>query len=155
MTDLDVVRALSVLAQQSRLQIFRQLVVAGNTGMTPTQISAALGLPGTGLSFHLKELANAGLITQERDGRNLIYRAALSLFHFAGYSGGVEIVLKKHIPTAAGLGGGSSDAATTLMALNDLCSLNFSRSELMKIGAKLGADVPFFMDKIGPIGHQP
>ena len=75
MTDLDVVRALSALAQQSRLQIFRQLVVAGNTGMTPTQISAALGLPGTGLSFHLKELANAGLITQERDGRNLIYRA--------------------------------------------------------------------------------
>ncbi|HOC60199.1 MAG TPA: 4-(cytidine 5'-diphospho)-2-C-methyl-D-erythritol kinase [Smithellaceae bacterium] len=79
------------------------------------------------------------------DENNLIYRAALSLFHFAGYSGGVEIVLKKHIPTAAGLGGGSSDAATTLMALNDLCSLNFSRSELMKIGAKLGADVPFFM----------
>ena len=76
MTDHDVVRALSALAQQSRLQIFRQLVVAGAAGMTPTQIATALGLTSTGLSFHLKELANAGLITQERDGRNLIYRAA-------------------------------------------------------------------------------
>lgn len=76
MTEHDVVRALSALAQQSRLQIFRKLVIAGDGGLTPTQISAALGLPGTALSFHLKELANAGLITQERDGRNLIYRAA-------------------------------------------------------------------------------
>lgn len=78
MTDQDVVRGLAAMAQLSRLQIFRQLVVAGDSGMTPTQLSVALGLPGTGLSFHLKELANAGLITQERDGRNLIYRAEFS-----------------------------------------------------------------------------
>lgn len=76
MTEHDVVRALAALAQQSRLQIFRQLVVAGDAGLTPTRISAALELPSTSLSFHLKELANASLITQERDGRNLIYRAA-------------------------------------------------------------------------------
>jgi DNA-binding transcriptional ArsR family regulator len=76
MTEQHVVRALAALAQLSRLQIFRQLVVAGDVGMTPTQLSAALGLPNTSLSFHLKELTHADLITQERDGRNLIYRAA-------------------------------------------------------------------------------
>ena len=78
MNEQAVVRALSALAQQSRLQVFRQLVVAGQRGMTPTQLSQALQLPGSALSFHLKELTHAGLITQERDGRNLIYRAAFS-----------------------------------------------------------------------------
>ncbi len=75
MTESDAVRALAALAQQSRLQIFRQLVVAGVEGMTPSRLTEALGVPGTALSFHLKELTHAGLITQERDGRNLIYRA--------------------------------------------------------------------------------
>ena len=75
MNEKDIVRALAALAQQSRLQIFRQLVVAGMDGMTPTRLSEALGVPSTALSFHLKELTNASLITQERDGRNLIYRA--------------------------------------------------------------------------------
>lgn len=78
MNDVDVVRALSALAQQTRLQIFRQLVVAGSQGMTPTRLAEALCLQGTALSFHLKELTHAGLITQERDGRNLIYRAAFA-----------------------------------------------------------------------------
>ncbi len=79
------------------------------------------------------------------DEQNLVYRAAQALFSHAGYQGGVEIILNKKIPSAAGLGGGSSDAATTLVALNDLCSLNVCQAELMKIGAKLGADVPFFI----------
>ncbi|MEN6508986.1 MAG: 4-(cytidine 5'-diphospho)-2-C-methyl-D-erythritol kinase [Smithella sp.] len=77
--------------------------------------------------------------------KNLVYRAARAIFEHTGYTGGVEIVLNKKIPSAAGLGGGSSDAATTLTTLNDLCSLNVSQSDLMKIGAKLGADVPFFV----------
>jgi DNA-binding transcriptional ArsR family regulator len=76
MTDLEVVRALGALAQSSRLQIFRALVVAGPAGITPSGLGESLGLPATALSFHLKELVNAGLITQERAGRNLIYRAA-------------------------------------------------------------------------------
>ncbi|MRR17974.1 MAG: 4-(cytidine 5'-diphospho)-2-C-methyl-D-erythritol kinase, partial [Deltaproteobacteria bacterium] len=76
---------------------------------------------------------------------NLIYRAALALFRYTGYEAGVEIVLTKHIPSAAGLGGGSSDAATTLMAINDLCSFGLGKTDLMKLGAKLGADVPFFI----------
>ena len=76
MKDQEVVRVLAALAQASRLQIFRQLVVAGPAGMTPTQLSEALSMQATALSFHLKELTQAALITQERDGRNLIYRAA-------------------------------------------------------------------------------
>ena len=78
MTEQDVVKALGALAQHSRLQIFRHLVVAGEGGLTPGRLSEALGLPATGLSFHLKELTHAGLITQQRDGRNLIYRASIT-----------------------------------------------------------------------------
>jgi len=77
--------------------------------------------------------------------QNLIYRAAQTIFNHTGYRNGVEIILNKYIPSAAGLGGGSSDAAATLMTLNDLCSLGLSKTELMKLGAKLGADVPFFI----------
>ena len=72
----DVVRSLSALAQASRLQVFRALVVAGRPGLTPGDIAQTLALPAATLSFHLKELAHAGLVTQERSGRHLIYRAA-------------------------------------------------------------------------------
>lgn len=72
----DVVKALAALAQQSRLRVFRALVIAGPDGLTPGAISDALALPATSLSFHLKELTHAGLASQERQGRNLIYRAA-------------------------------------------------------------------------------
>lgn len=76
---------------------------------------------------------------------NLVFRAVQAIFAYANYPAGVEIKLTKKIPLAAGLGGGSSDAATTLMALNKICSFNFKKSELMKLGAKIGADVPFFI----------
>jgi 4-diphosphocytidyl-2-C-methyl-D-erythritol kinase len=76
---------------------------------------------------------------------NLVFRAAQSIFAYANYPSGVEIKLTKKIPLAAGLGGGSSDAATTLMALNEICSLGLKKRELMMLGAKLGADVPFFI----------
>ena len=76
MEEQDVVRSLAALAQVLRLQIFRLLVVGGKTGLTPSAISEALGTPATTLSFHLKELMHAGLVTQERDGRYLIYRAS-------------------------------------------------------------------------------
>jgi len=75
MEEADVVRALAALAQSLRLQIYRLLVVGGKTGLTPGAIAEALDVPATTLSFHLKELAHAGLVTQERDGRYLIYRA--------------------------------------------------------------------------------
>ena len=76
MQEPDVVRALAALAQPLRLQVFRALVVAGRTGLTPGALGEALGVAPATLSFHLKELSHAHLATQERDGRFLIYRAA-------------------------------------------------------------------------------
>jgi DNA-binding transcriptional ArsR family regulator len=69
------VRALAALAQPLRLQVFRALVVAGPQGLTPGAMSDGTGVPPNTLSFHLKELAHAGLVSQQRDGRYLIYRA--------------------------------------------------------------------------------
>ena len=71
-----VVKSLGALAQPYRLRLFRALVVAGRQGLTPGALADELGIGATTLSFHLKELANAGLISQERNGRYLIYRAA-------------------------------------------------------------------------------
>ncbi|TWO71987.1 helix-turn-helix transcriptional regulator [Caenimonas sedimenti] len=71
-----VIKALAALAQPIRLQVFRALVVAGPRGMTPSTMAEGLGISSSALSFHLKELTNAGLVTQERASRNLIYRAA-------------------------------------------------------------------------------
>jgi DNA-binding transcriptional ArsR family regulator len=76
MDEKDVVRALAALAHPLRLRVFRALVVAGTRGMTPGVMSEGSGIPPATLSFHLKELMNAGLVTQERLGRNLVYRAA-------------------------------------------------------------------------------
>ena len=60
-----------------RLRVFRALVGAGRPGMTPGVLAALLDVPASTLSFHLKELAQAGLVSQERDGRSLIYRASI------------------------------------------------------------------------------
>lgn len=76
MDEQDVVRSLAALAQPLRLQVFRALVVAGPAGLTPGTMAEALGVPPNTLSFHLKELANAGLVTQERASRHIVYRAA-------------------------------------------------------------------------------
>lgn len=76
MNELDVVTALSALAHPIRLRIFRALVVVGQDGLTPGVMGEALGVPNATLSFHLKELTRAGLVTQERASRNLVYRAA-------------------------------------------------------------------------------
>jgi ArsR family transcriptional regulator, arsenate/arsenite/antimonite-responsive transcriptional repressor len=75
MEDKTAVRSLAALAQEGRLRIFRALVVAGTEGLTPGALGESLAVPAATLSFHLKELANAGLVGQERQGRNLIYRA--------------------------------------------------------------------------------
>ena len=72
----DVIRALAALGQPQRLKIFRTLVVGGKEGRTPGMLAETLGIPSPTLSFHLEELVNSGLVTQERASRNLIYRAA-------------------------------------------------------------------------------
>ncbi len=80
---------------------------------------------------------------------NLVMRAARLLEQFALERGlpiaGADLALDKHIPMGGGLGGGSSDAATTLIALNHLWQLGLTQSELMQMGLRLGADVPFFL----------
>lgn len=78
MEESDAVRSLAALAQALRLRIFRVLVVAGPSGLTPGALAGALEVAPTTLSFHLKELAHAGLVTQERHGRHLIYRASFT-----------------------------------------------------------------------------
>jgi 4-diphosphocytidyl-2-C-methyl-D-erythritol kinase len=77
---------------------------------------------------------------------NLVYRAAKSFFTALGTGGGVAIVLEKKVPIAAGLGGGSSDAAAVLRGLNTLYGLPFSVGQLVELARPLGADVPFFVD---------
>jgi len=75
MQESDVVLSLAALAQPMRLRVFRELVIAGGDGLTPGVLAEQLGVPAATLSFHLKELLHAGLATQERASRNLIYRA--------------------------------------------------------------------------------
>jgi len=79
------------------------------------------------------------------DERNLAFRAGLLMLEAAGKRQGVEIRIEKRIPVAAGLGGGSSNAAATLVGLNRLLKTNLSRVDLMAMAGELGADVPFFV----------
>lgn len=76
---------------------------------------------------------------------DLVVRAARALKIASGSPLGVHIGIEKCIPAQAGMGGGSSDAASTLLALNRLWQLNFSLEKLIRIGLQLGADVPFFL----------
>jgi len=78
---------------------------------------------------------------------NIAWRAADALLRIADRQVGLDIAITKNIPVAAGLGGGSSDAATVLMGVNELLGLKLSDERLMDIGVKLGADVPFFIFK--------
>ena len=78
MNEKTAVAGLAALAQEARLRVFRALVGAGPEGMTPGVLSALLDIPGSTLSFHLKELVHAGLVSVEREGRNLHYRPALA-----------------------------------------------------------------------------
>ena len=103
------------------------------------------------LCGQLLTLAGAEAITSSIED-NLIFKAASALLAAAIDSNKlpaqlplVQVTLDKHLPMGAGLGGGSSNAATTLMTLNEIWQLNFTQSELIKIGAKVGADVPIFI----------
>lgn len=78
MQETEVIRALAALAQEVRLRVFRSLVVAGQEGLTPGQLAEQLGVAPNALLFHLKELSHAGLVSQERQGRHLIYRASFA-----------------------------------------------------------------------------
>lgn len=76
MQEAQVIRSLAALAHEARLRVFRALVVAGPEGLTPSALAEQLGIAPNALSFHLKELFHAELVSQERQGRNVLYRAA-------------------------------------------------------------------------------
>jgi 4-diphosphocytidyl-2-C-methyl-D-erythritol kinase len=84
-------------------------------------------------------------LTMTLPADDLVMRAAQSLQRASGTKMGAHMAIEKHIPAQAGMGGGSSDAATTLLALNRLWGLNWPLSKLMPLGLALGADVPFFL----------
>jgi len=91
------------------------------------------------------EVRRINPITGLPSEQDLVVRAAKLLKEFCQFDGGVEIELQKEIPMGAGLGGGSSDAATTLIGLNALWKLQLDKETLAKLGLQLGADVPFFI----------
>lgn len=102
--------------------------------------------------------------TLPTDGRNLVYRAAEFFLRTLAVNGGVKLHLEKRIPLAAGLGGGSGNAAITLLAMNEIYGHPASPQELAGMAAQLGSDVPFFLqpqaalatgrgEKIEPLGN--
>lgn len=101
-----------------------------------------------------------------QDKRNIVWKAAEEMLGQTDRKVGLNIKLKKNIPVAAGLGGGSSDAASTLMGLNQLLGTGLTDNQLMTIGQRLGADVPFFIfkkpavaegigEQLSPLQHIP
>jgi 4-diphosphocytidyl-2-C-methyl-D-erythritol kinase len=105
--------------------------------------------PGVGLTVALgPALAGGSAAALARDiptdGRNLVVRAAEALARDAGIATGLEIALEKHVPAQAGLGGGSSDAAATIMAASRLWNLDWPLERLAAIGGTIGSDVPWF-----------
>ncbi|NBV20769.1 MAG: 4-(cytidine 5'-diphospho)-2-C-methyl-D-erythritol kinase [Proteobacteria bacterium] len=85
------------------------------------------------------------LATLPVDGTNLVHKAAVAFLQVAGITEGVQIHLEKNIPLAAGLGGGSGNAAHTLCALNEVFDLPLNTAKLQALAASLGSDVPFFL----------
>jgi 4-diphosphocytidyl-2-C-methyl-D-erythritol kinase len=100
-------------------------------------------------TLHFEKRHGGGIsredLTMALPDNDLITRAAHLLQHHTGCTDGVHIAVEKQIPAQAGMGGGSSDAASCLLALNRLWKLKLNMSELEQLGLKLGADVPFFL----------
>jgi len=100
------------------------------------------------LHFSLKKERGISITTDHPNlpvGKsNLVYQAVQSILKKSAYKGGVLIEIKKRIPLGAGLGGGSSNAATALKAMSQLLKIDFPKKELMRMGLEIGADVPFF-----------
>jgi len=115
---------------------YHELVTVFNSIALADEVTVGEAPPG-----QIQLVAGGGELPPTEE--NLAYRAAALLLESAGSPAGIKIHLKKEIPVAAGLGGGSSDAAAVLVAANQLLSLGFTIHKLMELGARLGSDVPF------------
>ena len=115
------------------------------TVMQPVNLFDRIGFRRTNRSLEL----TCSDPTLPVDRTNLVYRAATAFMEAAGVKDGVAIHLEKHIPMAAGLGGGSGNAATTLLGLNELFGGPVAAQRLHEIAATIGSDVPFFLQS-GP-----
>lgn len=141
-------RSSVVLESPAKLNLFLHIVGRRPNGYHLLQTVFQLVDYTDTLSFSLREDDAIHLMTNTPsipDSDNLIMKAAMALRGLHPHLPGVDIHLEKRIPMGAGMGGGSSNAATTLLALNHLWGLNLSESQLMKLGLALGADVPVFV----------
>lgn len=111
------------------------------TVMQPVQLCDQLEVKQAASGITL----TCSLPTLPVDGSNLVHKAATAFLHTAAITDGVKIHLEKRIPLAAGLGGGSGNAAHTLCALNELFGLPLPTTKLQELAAALGSDVPFFL----------
>ncbi|HDY85525.1 hypothetical protein LCGC14_0631040 [marine sediment metagenome] len=132
----------------AKLNLFLHITGRRSDGYHELQTAFQFLDYGDTLSFEPTVTPNIELLTPiegvEHDN-NLIVRAAKALQHHTGTTQGAYISLDKRLPMGGGLGGGSSNAATTLVALNQLWNCQLSNDELAAIGLKLGADVPVFI----------
>jgi 4-diphosphocytidyl-2-C-methyl-D-erythritol kinase len=108
------------------------------------------------LRFELTKKKGVSITTDHPDlpvgKENLVSKAARLMFERIDFREGIHVEIEKRIPLGAGLGGGSSNAAATLKALNQMLGAGFSKKELKEIGVKIGADVPFFLTQGAAVG---
>ncbi|KGS07744.1 MULTISPECIES: 4-(cytidine 5'-diphospho)-2-C-methyl-D-erythritol kinase [Burkholderia] len=144
----DTTRSLRDCLAPAKLNLFLHI-----TGRRPDgyhELQSVFQLLDWGDTLHFT-LRDDGKVSRKTDvpgvpeQTDLVVRAASLLKAHAGVEAGVDIEIDKRLPMGAGLGGGSSDAATTLLALNRLWKLDLPREELQSLAVKLGADVPFFV----------
>ncbi|AIO67509.1 4-(cytidine 5'-diphospho)-2-C-methyl-D-erythritol kinase [Burkholderia oklahomensis] len=144
----DTTRSLRDCLAPAKLNLFLHITGRRPDGYHALQSVFQLLDWGDTLHFTLRD---DGKVSRKTDvpgvpeETDLVVRAALLLKAHTGAEAGVDIEIDKRLPMGAGLGGGSSDAATTLLALNRLWKLDLPREELQSLAVKLGADVPFFV----------
>ena len=148
MADHKVTTHMLTLPAPAKLNLMLQITGRREDGYHNLQTLFQFLDYGDQLQFDVLPTAQIEVISDLSDlpnEDNLIYRAALLLQQHSNCQQGARINLEKVLPMGAGLGGGSSDAATTLIALNQLWNLNFELPELAELSLQLGADVPVFV----------
>ena len=136
------------LPSPAKLNLFLHILDRREDGYHNLQTLFQLLDYGDQLSFSINKQPEINVISDLKDVKpqdNLVFKAARALQQATNCSWGCEIQLAKKIPMGAGLGGGSSNAATTLVGLNSLWQCNLSHDQLAEIGSDLGADIPVFV----------